>query len=346
MANNLLSSGKFLLPFLISWGIWIIFHASFIYWSDFDLSIAVVDSLIFNVTLASICFLQLFIMQFYLPKREKTIYIILTGGIIALIVTFTSSYILMLLFKGDADYISFITKSNPVRIGIAFLLSACTSMINILITTLETQKENVLRKHEAEKLSKEAELYDLRSQLQPHFLFNSLNSISSLAGSKPEEARNMIQQLSDFLRGTIRKDNAQLIVLREELNHLNLYFEIEKVRFGHRLKTEIVFDEECAEMKIPSLLLQPVLENAIKFGLYDTLDAVTITINAHKQNNDLIITVTNPFDNQTSQPTKGTGFGLNAVQRRLYLLFSRNDLLQTQSENNIFTTTIKIPQPK
>lgn len=312
---------------------------------EFDWIIAVADSLVFNVTLALICFFQLFIMQFYLPKKEKTAYIILTGGLIAIIVTFTSSFILNFFFGKDAEYINFLNKSNPVRVGIAFLLSACMSMINILITMLETQKENVQRRHEVEKLTKEAELYDLRSQLQPHFLFNSLNSISSLAGSKPDEARKMIQQLSDFLRGTIRKDNAQFIPLQEELNHLNLYFDIEKVRFGHRLKTEIIFDENCAALKIPSLLLQPVLENAIKFGLYDTLEAVTITIHATRLNNDLIITVKNPFDAATSHPKKGTGFGLNAVQRRLYLLFSRNDLLKTSSENNIFITTIKIPQP-
>jgi len=344
MASNLLSSGKFLLPFLLSWMVWIGFHAIFIYWMEFNWTISIADSLIFNVTLALICFFQLYIMQFYLPKKEKAPYIILTGGLMAVIVTFTSSFFLRTLYSNNEVYINFINRSNPVRIGIAFLLSACTSMVNILISTLESQKENVLRKHEAEKLTKEAELFDLRSQLQPHFLFNSLNSISALAGSKPEEARKMVQQLSDFLRGTIRKDNAQFIPLHEELNHLNLYFEIEKVRFGHRLKTDIQFDDSCAALKIPSLLLQPVLENAIKFGLYDTLEDVTITIRAVKLNNDLIITIKNPFDATSNQPKKGTGFGLNAVQRRLYLLFSRNDLLNTASENNIFTTTIKIPQ--
>ncbi len=345
MASNLISSGKFLLPFLLSWMVWIGFHAGFILWMEFNWSISIVDSLIFNVTLALICFFQLYIMQFYLPKKEKVPYIVLTGGLIAVIVTFTSSFILRSIYSQNDDYLNFITRSNPVRIGIAFLLSACTSMVNILISTLEKQKENVLRKHEAEKLTKEAELYDLRSQLQPHFLFNSLNSISALAGSKPEEARKMVQQLSDFLRGTIRKDNAQFIPLHEELNHLNLYFEIEKVRFGHRLKTDIQFEENCSNLKIPSLLLQPVLENAIKFGLYDTLEEVTITIQAVKLNNDLLVTVKNPYDTTTNQPKKGTGFGLNAVQRRLYLLFSRNDLLKTSADSNIFTTTLKIPQP-
>ena len=154
MASNLISSGKFLWPFLLSWLVWIGFHAGFIYWMEFNWIISIVDSLIFNVTLALICFSQLYIMQFYLPKKDKAPYIILTGGLMAVIVTFTSSFILRSIYSNNDDYINFINRSNPVRIGIAFLLSACTSMVNILITTLEAQKENVMRKHEAEKLTK------------------------------------------------------------------------------------------------------------------------------------------------------------------------------------------------
>jgi len=180
--------------------------------------------------------------------------------------------------------------------------------------------------------------------LQPHFLFNSLNSISALAGSRPEEARRMIQQLSDFLRGTLKKDEQQLVPLEEEFRHLQLYLEIEKVRFGHRLNTEMSNDPEAAVLKLPSLLLQPIVENAVKFGLYDTIGNITISIRAAKENSYLMIDVKNPFDTVTAKPRKGTGFGLTSVQRRLYLLYGRNDLLETRSQDNIFTTTLKIPQ--
>ena len=95
----------------------------------------------------------------------------------------------------------------------------------------------------------------LQARIRPHFLFNSLNSISALAGSRPEEARKMIHQLSDFFRGTMKKDDQQLITLAEELEHLTLYLEIEKVRFAHRLKTEIEYDETAPMLKLPSLLL-------------------------------------------------------------------------------------------
>ncbi|HEX6182086.1 MAG TPA: GHKL domain-containing protein, partial [Chitinophagaceae bacterium] len=95
---------------------------------------------------------------------------------------------------------------------------------------------------------------------------------------------------------------------------------------------------------LPPMLLQPIVENAIKFGLYDTTDSITVYISARKIAEHLVIEVKNPFDPETSSPQQGTGFGLSSVKRRLYLLFARNDLLTTQAENNLFTTTVKIPQ--
>ena len=211
----------------------------------------------------------------------------------------------------------------------------------------ESQKEQHEmneRKTEAEKLAREAELFKLRQQLQPHFLFNSLNSINALIGSRPEEARKMVQQLSDFLRGTIKKEETQWVSLREELQYLQLYLDIEKVRFGNRLATEIEIDEGTELLRLPALLLQPVVENAIKFGLYDTTGDTIIRLYAALEENNLVIRVLNPFDPETSSPQQGTGFGLKSIQRRLYLLFARTDLLTTNAKENIFTTIVKIPQ--
>src|SRR4029077_8607214 len=115
----------------------------------------------------------------------------------------------------------------------------CMVMISVLWHSFEDQKTSVQRKTEAEQLTKDAELYKLRQQLQPHFLFNSLNSINALIGTRPQEARTMVQQLSDFLRGTIKKEETQWVSLQEELQYLQLYLDIEKVRFGNRLATEI-----------------------------------------------------------------------------------------------------------
>ena len=191
---------------------------------------------------------------------------------------------------------------------------------------------------------RDAELYNLRQQLQPHFLFNSLNSIIALIGSKPNEARNMVFQLSDFLRGTMRKDEKQFTTVEEEINHLKLYLDIEKVRFGHRLSTEFEFDDHVLSSKIPVMILQPLVENAIKFGLYNVTEEVLIKIQLTLDEQMLTIKISNPFETDQTEQKKGTGFGLSSIQRRLYLLFSRTDLLQTETHEHIFISTLRIPQ--
>jgi two-component system LytT family sensor kinase len=218
------------------------------------------------------------------------------------------------------------------------------AMMSLLWYTLQEQQEANRRKEEAEQMTKDAELLKLRQQMQPHFLFNSLNSISALAGSQPEKARHMIQQLSDFLRGTLKRDEQLWVTLEEELRHLQLYLDIEKVRFGQRLQTDIRIGEETGNMRIPSLLLQPIVENAIKFGLYDTTGEVMISIIATGQNDQLHITISNPFDEETAVSTQGTGFGLVSIQRRLFLLFARHDLLHTSKTGTTFITSLLIPQ--
>ena len=318
-------------------------HAFVLNWFGFSWKMAIWDSTVSNFLLVSASLLITITLQFYIPQKNKYGYIL--GLCIALSITWllVSRSILKLLSNDSADYTQFFSQSVPVRLAIGFLIVGCMALVSVLWYTIQDQHEIEKRKTEAEKLSKEAELYKLRQQLQPHFLFNSLNSINALIGLQPQQARTMIQQLSDFLRGTLKKEDHQWTSLNEELQHLQLYLEIEKVRFGHRLSTHINNNTD-ALLRLPAMLLQPVVENAIKFGLYDTTDAITISIEAKQDDSNLLIEVRNPFDPETSSPKKGTGFGLSSVQRRLYLLFARNDLLRTEINGNIFITTIKIPQ--
>jgi len=282
-------------------------------------------------------------LHYYLPQKEKYFHLVTWCILITVIVILITKVILKNIFASDDEYIIFFNRSLWIRSSFDFLLLGCIILISVIWYNWQEQSEQEERKQDAEKLSKEAELFKLRQQLQPHFLFNSLNSINALIGSRPQEARKMVQQLSDFLRGTIKKEEHQWVTLKEELQYLQLYLDIEKVRFGHRLSTKIECDESITEMTLPALLLQPVMENAIKFGLYDTIDEIEISLKAVKEDNQLVITVKNPFDPETAAP-KGTGFGLQSVQRRLFLLFARNDLMTTEAKDNIFITIIKIPQ--
>jgi two-component system, LytTR family, sensor kinase len=306
---------------------------------------ALVDGIITNALLMAAGSLIINILRFYLPYRDRYGYILILSVLFSAGVVSLSKFYLNMIFDKSAssDYLLFLSNSYWIRGGISFLLIGCMAIISVLWYTQEEEHENRQRKNDAERLSKEAELFKLRQQLQPHFLFNSLNSISALIGSNPVQARSMIHQLSDFLRTTLRKDEEQWIKMEEELESLELYLDIEKVRFGHRLSTSIYKDENSLQMLIPPMLLQPVVENAIKFGLYDTTESVTIQISVVVENGSLKVTVQNPFDPETANPRHGTGFGLNSVKRRLYLLFARSDLVETSATDRVFTTTINIP---
>jgi two-component system, LytTR family, sensor kinase len=345
MSNSPLSVRRFSILFSICWLVLIADHVMVLHWFGLPWNAAIIDSAISNTLLFLASLLVMNTLRYYLPRGEQYVNIFSLVLLLTIIWLVISKWLLKLVIHGTyPDYVDILHHSIPIRFSIGFLLLGCITMISILWYNQQEQKENEGRKTDAEKLAKEAELFKLRQQLQPHFLFNSLNSINALIGSRPEEARNMVQQLSDFLRGTIKKEETQWVTLQEELQYLQLYLDIEKVRFGNRLATVIDCDESTPQMKLPALLLQPIVENAIKFGLYDTTGETLIRLYAGKEENNLVIKVLNPFDPETSSPKQGTGFGLKSVQRRLYLLFARTDLLITEAKDNIFTTVVRIPQ--
>jgi len=367
LAKSPLSIGKFLLIFVSWWLIWAFLQTILLMGFGLSLGIALSDSMVSNTLVALSCGFVSNNLQYYLPKKERYWYIFFLSLGLSILITIACKGILVPLLDGlhgDPNYANFFSRSWAVRFDIIFLQVGCMTILSVLWYSSEEEQQQMQRRSDAERLAKEAELFKLRQQLAPHFLFNSLNSISALITSHPEQARKMIQQLSDFLRGNLRKEEQQSVLLAEELQYLQLYLEIEKVRFGHRLTTDIYHDEASLNMMLPPMLLQPIVENAIKFGLYDTTDTVTIRIEARAEYgpsqglgsvgpsdelppgapNYVVISVQNPFDPETSRPKQGMGFGLSSIQRRLYLLFARGDLFETRVEGHLFTTIVKIPQ--
>lgn len=328
------------------WSFWIILQWVALQDLGVKPGIAIVDSLVSNGLLSLFCYLVIRNLKYYLPGRERYIYVLVVSASLSGMWLFITKFVLKMFFKADEQFLGALAETSVVRYAFSFLMISCTTMLGLLWYTQKELKEDNERQVATEALAREAELNKLRQQLQPHFLFNSLNSISALTGSQPEKARHMIQQLADFLRGTLKKEGEQWVTFEEELQHLKLYLEIEEVRFGYRLQTRINFLPEHLQMKLPALILQPVVENAIKFGLYDTTGEVEIRIHATTEGEKLIVTVQNPFDENTAMPKQGTGFGLTSIRRRLYLLFGRNDLVEVMNKNNTFTTILKIPQNK
>lgn len=242
----------------------------------------------------------------------------------------------------DRWYTTWLTQSLPVRFLFIWLINSWMATGNALLKNISALDTRFQQKTDASTLLKEAELFKLRQQLQPHFLYNSLNSINALIQISPEKAQEMIGKLSDFLRSSVKRESEDTLPVREELMYIQSYLAIESVRFGDRLQVHIE-KEYSGDPTIPPFLLQPILENAIKFGLYGNTGAVTIIIHIELDGPMLLISVTNPYD-ADMQPPKGTGFGLEGILRRLYLMYARTDLLETRKDEKYFTTILKIPQ--
>lgn len=342
--NVLNNSRKFTAVFIAWWVFWALIQTLLIHRFGIPWITALEDSFISSTLLGLASFGAITLYRYYQPGKNNRMYRLFFAFALSLLFCAAVHWTLRYLFAADLLYLDFLAASMPLRFIISFLIIAFVTILNWVWNTMLDQQRFEDRRKEAEQLVKDAELSSLRQQLQPHFLFNSLNSISALAGSKPNEARKMIQQLSDFLRGTLKKDEQKTVPLREELEHLGLYLEIEKVRFGHRLNIEILAAEESLGALLPPLLLQPIVENAIKFGLYDTIGQITISLSSGIENAYLGIEIRNPFDPKTQNTNQGTGFGLVSIQRRLLLLYSRNDLLATEKKDAQFITKLKIPQ--
>lgn len=242
----------------------------------------------------------------------------------------------------NAEYKTWLTHTLPIRFLIVWILNTWMATNSALFKNINTLDSRFQQKTDASVLLKEAELFKLRQQLQPHFLYNSLNSINALIMISPDKAQEMIGKLSDFLRSSVKRESEDTISISEELIYIQSYLAIESVRFGDRLQVHIE-KEHADDATIPPFLLQPILENAIKFGLYGNTGTVSIIIHIESDGPMLSLTITNPYD-ADMQPPKGTGFGLEGIQRRLYLMYARTDLLETKKDEKYFTTILKIPQ--
>lgn len=260
------------------------------------------------------------------------------------IVLLVNHYSSMMLFSGDKYEIHILRYAFiPKALFILFLLS-------ILLIFYWSQKQKMeideanKRQIEKERDSIKIQLNSLQQQFQPHFLFNSLNSINALTLSNPEEAQKMVHLLSEFMRGSIQENQSELVTLEEEIKHLKLYTDIEKVRFGDRLIVNYTIPDELFGLKLPHLILQPLIENAVKYGLYGNVDNVSINIKAEFENKQLLISMSNPFDPLTSSSAKGTGYGLVSIEKKMQILYHQYNLMTIQKTEDLFTIQLSIPQ--
>lgn len=243
----------------------------------------------------------------------------------------------------------YVAYSTMLRQGIAgrflegFLIYGMMTLYFYVIFYYTGLKEKIQKESDLIALVREAELKALKSQINPHFLFNSLNSISSLTMTDPEKAQEMVINLSTFLRYSLQHDKNAQVPLRTELDNVKLYLDIEKVRFGSKLNLLFEVEPECEKQLLPNMILQPLFENAIKYGVYETMDQVTIRTVCSEGKGFLNIEVSNDFDPKLIV-RNGEGIGLKNIRNRLKLIYDSENLMVISATDCIFKVHLKIPQ--
>jgi two-component system, LytTR family, sensor kinase len=268
--------------------------------------------------------------------------LVLSGAISVALWVLMTKYLTSLVLPEVNDYQAYWAASFPYRVGTGVFVYGLLILAYYLFISLYNLSEKNIKEARLESLVKETELKMLRSQINPHFLFNSLNSISSLTITDSEKAREMVIKLSEFMRYALSKKDEQPVTLRSELENLRLYFDIEKVRFGDKLSTEEDIEENCLEIKMPVMLLQPLYENAIKHGVYESTESVSIKTRVSCNGEYVEIVISNNYDSAPSS-VKGTGTGLINVSRRLDLFYGKRASIKTIKEDGIYSVSLFIP---
>ncbi|MEO1053758.1 MAG: histidine kinase [Bacteroidota bacterium] len=203
-------------------------------------------------------------------------------------------------------------------------------------------KQAEVDKWKLEAAVKDAELIALKSQINPHFIFNCLNNIRSLVIENPGKARDMITHLSGLLRYSVQFNNAEKVSLESELEIVQNYLNLESIQFEDRLEYKLNIDENTLEEKIPPMAIQLLVENAIKHGISDLPDGGEIRISSHLNDNTLIVEVQNT--GQLKEKVTGTGIGLKNASDRLKLIFGKlSDLKISNQGNNMVSAKFTIP---
>jgi signal transduction histidine kinase len=235
-----------------------------------------------------------------------------------------------------------LSPQMPLLFASGFLLYTLAIASHYVILEMEESRTAQARVLETSILARDAELKALRAQINPHFLFNSLNSISALTSKDPAKAQEMCILLADFLRMTLGLGEKAIVPLREEFELLQRFLAIEKVRFGDRLCVETHVEAQAQTCLVPPLILQPLVENAIIHGIAGLPAGGTVRIAAECRGGQLQLSIENSVDPDAAPSRKG-GLGLTNVRQRLDARYGKEASMSTTSEEEFFRVTLSLP---
>lgn len=231
----------------------------------------------------------------------------------------------------------------PVIVGSGILLYLLSVTFFYIIIAVDLSRDAEARVMQASVLARDAELKALKAQVNPHFLFNSLNSISALTTSDSAKAREMCILLGDFLRRTLGLGEKTAIPLEEELSLIHAFLAVEKVRFGARIQMQENIDKSALDAPVPPLLLQPLVENAVVHGIANLVEGGWIRLSIQSQENgDISIVVENTFDPE-APARRRNGVGLANVRQRLQARYGSRASFAVKAEAEAYRVTLTFP---
>jgi hypothetical protein len=306
------------------------------------------DTLVFNTLFACYILPLWYAVRFNTWERKTWHYNLATYfllGCLVVSVWLTSGYFVLWLFISENDtYLFFLQMSLWWKAIEGFLLYILAILMYRLYTYVIQLHEKANNEIRLTQLLKDGELNLLKSQINPHFLFNSLNSVHAMIIKNPAQAQKMLVALSDYLHYAVLSTNRTYATLQEEMENIARYLAIEKLRFGDKLVYEAHIDPDCLRLEIPAMLLQPLFENAIKHGVYESLEAVHITTAINSSARMLHIVISNNYDPENPTKKKGSGTGLQNIKERLNLAYGTAAGMETKAENGTFMVVLHIPR--
>ncbi len=346
--NPIIKNKQGTIAYLAFWIVFGTLHTSLLLnYTPLSAGKAIVDSVIYN-GLFAILGLGIWFPVMHTSNHKSDLVSLLIHHIsAALIIQFIWLSLglgITILIYGEPEYYKdYIVEPMPWRLGMGTLYYFVIAMIyHMAINNIKLRKKSVAEM-KLKKLVKETELNMLKWQLNPHFLFNSLNSISSLTITHPEKAHEMIILLSDFLRYSLAHNKDEKTSLKSEIENIKSYLEIEQVRFGEKLICNFEYNSDIDDLLIPNLILQPLYENAIKYGVQDSIEEAEIKTIISCEENSLIITISNSC-NDSVYVKKGSGVGLKNIEERLALIYGNRAHFSRLREGDKYIVKLKIPQ--
>lgn len=315
------------------------------YYQILPVTVAFIDGLTFSLVLGLLGIATWYVVRYNDPEKSAVIQILSSHVAAAIVFTslwMLSSGIITKVLINDPLYDQYLNGLITVRIIGGLLFYALLASIYYVYVYRQHNREKQLRETEWQHQIRKTQLSALKSQINPHFLFNTLNSIASLTLTNPEKAHGMVIALSDFMRYSLRKQPDDMVTLEVELGNIGLYLQIEKIRFGNNLLYRFDVEEACNHHLIPNLILQPLFENAIKYGVYEASKPVEVILEARKLPGLMEIKLINDFDPE-SVPLKGEGVGLANINDRLRILYGSSRLLTVVRGESQFSVTLVIP---